>query len=533
MASTSKKRKRTVLSIEQKLDILKKIDWGSSLASIAEEFEVGKTTVYDLKVSRQKIMKFVTETQDERCLKKRCIVRKADDDAFDKAVHFWFVQERHKGTPISGVVLMEKAKLLYQQMYPDKTGEDFKASKGWLHRFKNRHGIRQLTMQGESLSADTSAADDFKLSFSRFVEEESFSLHQVFNADETGLYWRLLPNKTLADGTEKTAKNMKTSKDRVTLMATGNASGDFRLPLVFIHKSAKPRCFSGINMSALPVHYYAQKKAWMDQAIFSDWFFKHFVPEVRRYLESKYLDPKAVLLLDNAPSHPSASALITSDGKIKCFFLPPNVTSILQPMDQGVLENLKRRYKREFLRDLLLRSSEEISFMDFAKKLTIKEAVYFSAKSWNEVPSSALSRAWNKVGLGPSSFSEEEVPTPQTVDISEECVQLGIDSLESEVWLDMDLGESGVDEMNDEQIISMALGEDSSDHEKQENQVAVPTVTHAEADIAFSTGISWLEQQHEATPMNLMLLHNLQTLATSKKFCSLKQKSITDYFKPA
>ena len=186
-------------------------------------------------------MKFATETQDERCLKKRCIVRKADDDAFDKAVHFWFVQERHKGTPISGVVLMEKAKLLYQQMYPDKTGEDFKASKGWLHRFKNRHGIRQLTMQGESLSADTSAADDFKLSFSRFVEEESFSLHQVFNADETGLYWRLLPNKTLADGTEKTAKNMKTSKDRVTLMATGNASGDFHLPLVFIHKSAKPR----------------------------------------------------------------------------------------------------------------------------------------------------------------------------------------------------------------------------------------------------------------------------------------------------
>ena len=211
-------------------------------------------------------------------------------------------------------------------------------------------------MQGESLSADTNAAVDFKLTSGKFVEEERLCLHQVLNADETGLYWRLLPTKTLADGTEKTAKNMKPSKDRVTLMGTANASGDFRLPLVFIHKSAKLRCFSGINMSALPVHYYAQKKAWMNQTIFSDWFFKHFVPEVRQYLQLKSLDSKAVLLLDNAPSHPSASNLATSDGKIKCLFLPPNVTSIIQPMDQGVLENVKRRYKRVLQRELLLKS---------------------------------------------------------------------------------------------------------------------------------------------------------------------------------
>ncbi len=62
-----------------------------------------------MKAARPKIMKFVTETQNEKCLEKRCIIRTADDDAFDRAVHFWFMQERHKGSPISGVVLMEKA----------------------------------------------------------------------------------------------------------------------------------------------------------------------------------------------------------------------------------------------------------------------------------------------------------------------------------------------------------------------------------------------------------------------------------------
>ena len=32
-------------------------------------------------------MKFATETKDERCLKKRCIVKKADDDDFHRNHH--------------------------------------------------------------------------------------------------------------------------------------------------------------------------------------------------------------------------------------------------------------------------------------------------------------------------------------------------------------------------------------------------------------------------------------------------------------
>ena len=43
-----------------------------------------------------------------------------------------------------------------------------KTSKGWLHRFKNCYDFRQLTMQGESLSANTSAAD-FKLSLRKVI----------------------------------------------------------------------------------------------------------------------------------------------------------------------------------------------------------------------------------------------------------------------------------------------------------------------------------------------------------------------------
>ncbi len=119
-----------IITIEKKLDILKKIDQGVSLAAVAQEFGLGESTVSDIKRDRKKIEKFASEVVDSTCLKKRCIVRRANDEVFDNAMHLWFTQERLKGTPLSGPLVMEKAKILYTQLYPGKTEDDFKASTG-------------------------------------------------------------------------------------------------------------------------------------------------------------------------------------------------------------------------------------------------------------------------------------------------------------------------------------------------------------------------------------------------------------------
>ena len=52
-------------------------------------------------------------------------------------------------------------------------------------------------------------------------------------------------------------------------------------------------------------------------------------------------------------AHPSEDELVSADGKITAKFLPPNVTALVQPMDQGVLESIKRVYKKSILRDLI------------------------------------------------------------------------------------------------------------------------------------------------------------------------------------
>ncbi len=211
------KRKRVVLSIKDKLEVCclsKKVSWrllltiaaavlvkhvhwltpntdlDQPLRQIAATFGVGKSTVYDIIKNEEKLKTFQTEVEDGDCIKKRKIVRRADFSELDRAVYLWFVKERCKGTPISKPLLMAKATQLYPHIYPDDPDNSkFKGGTGWLKRFRDRHGVRSLSMQGESMSAAIIDVEPFKKKFQELVEESGLSREQVFNCDESGLYW--------------------------------------------------------------------------------------------------------------------------------------------------------------------------------------------------------------------------------------------------------------------------------------------------------------------------------------------------------
>ena len=113
MASVStlnRKRKRT---ISNKLKMCQLVKGGRTLQSVADEYDVGKSTVHDIVKSEEKLQAFQKEIKDGDCIKKRKTVKKADLLVLDKSVYLWFVQQRCKGTPISGPLLTSKALQLY------------------------------------------------------------------------------------------------------------------------------------------------------------------------------------------------------------------------------------------------------------------------------------------------------------------------------------------------------------------------------------------------------------------------------------
>ena len=92
--------------------------------------------------------------------------------------------------------------------------------------------MRQLLMQGEKLSADTEVTKYFVTFFQQFMEDNHYTLNQIFNHEKTGLSY--VPVKTLASSFENSGPGRSKKKKRVTIRACSNVLGTIKQPLLLI-----------------------------------------------------------------------------------------------------------------------------------------------------------------------------------------------------------------------------------------------------------------------------------------------------------
>ncbi|XP_050733587.1 arp2/3 complex-activating protein rickA-like isoform X1 [Eriocheir sinensis] len=155
---TKRTAKPVHLSVSQKLELLRKIDGGMSVAQVCELYGVKKQTVSDIKKARGKLenyaVKFAVSGKGDATRKHmkdpKCV-------ELDLAVYKWYTQERACGVEVRGVELAASAAKLAAHM-----GIEFKASDGWLWRFRRRHGIRNLAVTDEAESADAEMIEPFR-----------------------------------------------------------------------------------------------------------------------------------------------------------------------------------------------------------------------------------------------------------------------------------------------------------------------------------------------------------------------------------
>jgi len=110
----------------------------------------------------------------------------------------------------SGDILQEKARQIWTQL-PEYAGQqcpDF--SSGWLKRFKLRHNIKQHTRHGEAGSIPESTEEEMK--GLRTIAGE-FEEQDIYNMDETGLYWKMMPSRGLSSQLQP---GLKKDKARIT-----------------------------------------------------------------------------------------------------------------------------------------------------------------------------------------------------------------------------------------------------------------------------------------------------------------------------
>ena len=79
----------------------------------------------------------------------------------------------------------------------------------------------------------------------------NYEPHDIYNADETGIYYRTLLDGTLTFSTE-TLSGSKRAKERVTALVTANMDGTYKRPVLIIGKSKQPRCFRRVPQLPIP-----------------------------------------------------------------------------------------------------------------------------------------------------------------------------------------------------------------------------------------------------------------------------------------
>ncbi len=137
----------------------------------------------------------------------------------DKALLQWFNSISSSSiTGINGPILQSKA-----QQFCISLGYDTTISLSWINRWKARHGITFKRVYGESLSANIPAANDWRMNTLQGILQK-YPPENIINADETGLFWKALPETTSAFRRIQ-CKGAKQPKDCITVLLASSMAG--------------------------------------------------------------------------------------------------------------------------------------------------------------------------------------------------------------------------------------------------------------------------------------------------------------------
>lgn len=273
-------QKRKCLTLGEKLDILKLVDSGNKVLLVAKRFGIGRSTIFNILNNRSKLLSASGSKKKEKS-------RPSEHAQMERKIYAWFLKQRDLHIAVSGPIIIQKARLLHQKIGGNPSS--FSASAGWLDNFKKRINIRLLKSCGESLSSQHNLVEPFKIKLIDKMKSMQINEDQLYNADESGLNWKLLPDKTFVHAAEKTVPGRKLCKQRITFMLCANATGAHKVKPLVISKAKNPRSFKN---ASLLIYYDNSPSSWMNTTIFKNWFFMNFVPEVRIYCFAVFFKKK-------------------------------------------------------------------------------------------------------------------------------------------------------------------------------------------------------------------------------------------------
>ena len=181
--------------------------------------------------------------------------------------------------------------------------------------------------------------DDYFEKLKTTVEKLKVGPKQIWNCDETNMQLEHKPTAVVGRKGAKIPSRVANSKESVSVLGCGNASGDIMSPMIIV-KGKTVRSLMGWKIEDAPSNtkWAYQEKSYMDTSLGVEWFEKVFLKECG-------VERPQLLILDSHCSHEPLDLLqCAKREQITLLTLPSHCTQELQPWDKSMFKPLKTNY---------------------------------------------------------------------------------------------------------------------------------------------------------------------------------------------
>ena len=245
-------------------------------------------------------------------------------------------------------------------------------------------------------------------------------------------------------------------------------------------------------------------------------------------------------MLDNVSCHVKAANEIQLSN-IRIHFLPPNLTSSIQPLDQGIINSFKSHYRSFFLEFMEIHLEDEKR-----NKCTIKDAISMIAKAWNRVKDSSIINCWRKANIVNMQIDIdmlEEENDLKLIELSHKIIRFSSeDPMNAEDYIEIeniidrntdDVAEITERILIESNLISKDYSDKCSSEETELQEFSLPTISISVGLQMIKDSLMFLEQQDIANDEEFEALRSILQKTEEKAYNSIvwQQKSIKYYFK--
>ncbi|GJQ86962.1 hypothetical protein Trydic_g5176 [Trypoxylus dichotomus] len=362
------------LTLGEKLKVIEEYNEGKcSVRQMVKKYEVGRSQMYTILKNQNKILEEFAKGRSTRLKRLR---RTTANEKVNRAIYDWYVNERERGTFITGVMLQNEALLLAKTLGMN----DFKASNGWLDSFKRRHDIQLKTQpssdssEGETLITEKKWRDNLK---DLIIGYHSSN---IYTGDVTGLLYRLLPSEVTSYNREDLPK------EQLTVLLCANMDGGIEKPLVIGNKPY-PSCFKNLNHDTLPVHWKYNKKSRVNNEILTEWLMDF---NNKMQIENR----NVILFLSSAIC---ATKITLSNVQLELF--PSDDTVFTAQAIYNVANVMKSYYRKHFLQSLIAKSNIYPDLSDSRREINVLDAVNWINQAVKKIHPELVKNCFISVGL--------------------------------------------------------------------------------------------------------------------------------------